>query len=355
MSTVPPLNGKSVPAAWSSIASSTPRSSRMSPPATSVQAWLRVVARRLPLGDLERRGERPVRQRLDPVDAEQRVGAPAERPDVRPDLVRAQEPEVVASGGSGAPQRVARGDGLQPVAERVAVQAERRQDPVGIGLHEHDARERSAAARRWRGRPPPLTALVADRKSTTGTIATSRPPGPRRAATPTGRRTATPTGSRRCRRRTVTPPRTASARPRTARAPPRRRSAPPTGVPPEPNANTPAPMTSTARGEDADERGRDQPRRPLALGLHRMGPVPRTVASSRIEPGVADAHRGSVPDGCPVERRRRERATPRPGGRTGREKKREMMADPTGFEPAISSVTGWHVGPLHHGSSAGGG
>src|SRR4051794_5137976 len=28
------------------------------------------------------------------------------------------------------------------------------------------------------------------------------------------------------------------------------------------------------------------------------------------------------------------------------------MADPTGFEPAISSVTGWHVGPLHHGSAA---
>jgi threonine aldolase len=27
------------------------------------------------------------------------------------------------------------------------------------------------------------------------------------------------------------------------------------------------------------------------------------------------------------------------------------MADPTGFEPAISSVTGWHVGPLHHGSA----
>ncbi len=31
------------------------------------------------------------------------------------------------------------------------------------------------------------------------------------------------------------------------------------------------------------------------------------------------------------------------------------MADPTGFEPAISSVTGWHVGPLHHGSSCGDG
>jgi hypothetical protein len=25
------------------------------------------------------------------------------------------------------------------------------------------------------------------------------------------------------------------------------------------------------------------------------------------------------------------------------------MAGPTGFEPAISSVTGWHVWPLHHG------
>lgn len=25
------------------------------------------------------------------------------------------------------------------------------------------------------------------------------------------------------------------------------------------------------------------------------------------------------------------------------------LAGPTGFEPAISSVTGWHVGPLHHG------
>ena len=28
----------------------------------------------------------------------------------------------------------------------------------------------------------------------------------------------------------------------------------------------------------------------------------------------------------------------------------DELADPTGFEPAISSVTGWHVGPLHHGS-----
>ena len=33
------------------------------------------------------------------------------------------------------------------------------------------------------------------------------------------------------------------------------------------------------------------------------------------------------------------------------------LAGPTGFEPAISSVTGWHVWPLHHGpaQSDGGG
>ncbi len=27
-----------------------------------------------------------------------------------------------------------------------------------------------------------------------------------------------------------------------------------------------------------------------------------------------------------------------------------LAAEPTGFEPAISTVTVWHVGPLHHGS-----
>ena len=27
------------------------------------------------------------------------------------------------------------------------------------------------------------------------------------------------------------------------------------------------------------------------------------------------------------------------------------MATPAGFEPAISTVTGWHVRPLHHGAT----
>ena len=35
---------------------------------------------------------------------------------------------------------------------------------------------------------------------------------------------------------------------------------------------------------------------------------------------------------------------------SGRVRADRDLADPTGFEPAISSVTGWHVGPLHHGS-----
>jgi hypothetical protein len=29
----------------------------------------------------------------------------------------------------------------------------------------------------------------------------------------------------------------------------------------------------------------------------------------------------------------------------------ESMATPRGFEPLISTVTGWHVNPLHHGAA----
>ena len=121
------------------------------------------------------------------------------------------------------------------------------------------------------------------------------------------------------------------------------------GAPPDPPAFRPAPTTTTHQRDDADDGGRDQPRRPPALGTHGMGPVSRRhVLLTRVEVRVADAHRGSVQDAW-------KKAAPRPGGRTGRERKQGWMADPTGFEPAISSVTGWHVGPLHHGSAAGGG
>ena len=29
---------------------------------------------------------------------------------------------------------------------------------------------------------------------------------------------------------------------------------------------------------------------------------------------------------------------------------KELLATPIGFEPTISTVTGWHVRPLHHGA-----
>ena len=54
--------------------------------------------------------------------------------------------------------------------------------------------------------------------------------------------------------------------------------------------------------------------------------------------------------GCEPARRGQKDA---PSGRADGAWVHSMMADPTGFEPAISSVTGWHVGPLHHGSSCG--
>ena len=41
--------------------------------------------------------------------------------------------------------------------------------------------------------------------------------------------------------------------------------------------------------------------------------------------------------------------SPPPGSLGSSGKTGSAMAGPTGFEPAISSVTGWHVGPLHHG------
>ena len=37
-------------------------------------------------------------------------------------------------------------------------------------------------------------------------------------------------------------------------------------------------------------------------------------------------------------------------GENGNNKLNYEMATPRGFEPLISTVTGWHVKPLHHGA-----
>ena len=100
------------------------------------------------------------------------------------------------------------------------------------------------------------------------------------------------------------------------------------------------------------------------------GPTP-LGAARRLRVGIdAPRSRARTPDGdgehdrsddeqgrrftgpmMPRAQARAERRPVRAGGRGVREMR--VMADPTGFEPAISSVTGWHVGPLHHGSSCG--
>ena len=116
-----------------------------------------------------------------------------------------------------------------------------------------------------------------------------------------------------------------------------------------------APVT-TATPTRSRRRPRARRRRTAASagrsGWTRWAPS-RRLRSRRVEPRVADAHRGSVQDTA----RRVRGKSGAPSGRAdgAREEANRKVADPTGFEPAISSVTGWHVGPLHHGSSAGGG
>ena len=228
-------------------------------------------------------------------------------------------------------------DGVERVAQVLAGQAERGEDPVGVLLHEDE--ELYVPRRpRSRGRRPPSTLERPDRKFVTGTIATSsiEVPGVAEGVGP-GVAVAVGAGSavaagvdarahaalpRRRRSATVTRSRTGCRRSR--RRCPRRSRADP-------------------HDERDDERGREP--RGAARGRHQAAFGGCTGGRGRSR---AAAYR-SRPDRAPGRR------TPRPGGRTGRRKKRLEMADPTGFEPAISSVTGWHVGPLHHGSSAGGG
>ena len=109
-----------------------------------------------------------------------------------------------------------------------------------------------------------------------------------------------------------------------------------------------APAGAPALGlGDAPERRRRDPAatRPARRRARRARPA--TIGHG------TSSHRPECDRGSPEwPRTSADRGTPRPGGRTGRREMRKM-ADPTGFEPAISSVTGWHVGPLHHGSSCG--
>ena len=139
-----------------------------------------------------------------------------------------------------------------------------------------------------------------------------------------------------------------------------------------------AAVSASGGGSDADGVAVGSGRAsPLAAGDRgRSGGVPRRCrtpaepehrprSSARRWParaGRATTSRGSrfiaadrtSGDRCPVGRHAHRRTEERPVRAGGRGVgKCGVMADPTGFEPAISSVTGWHVGPLHHGSSCG--
>ena len=195
----------------------------------------------------------------------------------------------------GARERLGRGDGLEPVAERAAIELE------GI---EHRRRRRPRPARGGRTRTSPLGERRArrpgaptysvDRKLVTGTIGDvrvdelRRRAGRRRRARPMTRATRwrASDGDGDAARRTGRVGRATGAR--------RCRSAPRTALAPDPPAER---EHAGADHEDdgsqpADDGGRDQPRRPPAFGTHGMGPVSRRdVLSPRVEVRVADAHR----------------------------------------------------------------
>ena len=91
----------------------------------------------------------------------------------------------------------------------------------------------------------------------------------------------------------------------------------------------------------------DRSNRPAA-GRHRRPARESPAGSAGRDPSVRDpsvAAESSLPR---ILTRARERPVRAADGASVYSK----LADPTGFEPAISSVTGWHVGPLHHGSAA---
>ncbi len=130
---VPPANGKSTPLPWILTILAIPRSSRMSPPATIVQ----VVAGSNDVPPATVAGswaiEWPAGRRLDPIDPEEGLRAPAEGPDGGRDLVGPEERQTISVGG----QVLDQGGGALGQDQRLAAarpgHAEPGQDRVGVG------------------------------------------------------------------------------------------------------------------------------------------------------------------------------------------------------------------------------
>ena len=296
----------------------------MSPPANRVQVVAGSYASAA-AGAGRLRGQRPVGELLDPIDAEQRLAAPGQGAHLRPDRVRPQEGQPLAVLGQ------VRGEG-RFVGERDDVgrigigDAERAEDRGRLPVDEGEAIE--AAARAGQDRGDVLGRGARERRSEArdrhdrhvddrrrrgvAGVGLAVGDGLPEAPAPGGVLVVVAVG------------------PAVARA---AADVEAVGDAAGPDATDESERTGGDHRHDGDEEQADRDR-DGASGHGRefdRGDQDRPPEGRDGGPGA--------------------KGTPRPGGRTGR---REMrMADPTGFEPAISSVTGWHVGPLHHGSSCG--
>ena len=318
MSAKPPLNGKSMPelafdrqldAAVEQDVAARDQRPRL----------LRVVGGRLPLRHLQRRVERPGRERLDPVAAEQRVVAPRQ---ARAPTARRRPPAGTRGpcAGSTAASRAPRADlttfSVSPSAPRSSRRAASMPSAsASVSTRWSNDWPPSASART----SEPLTEVSGERKLVTGTIATSPSTsgpgegdvdglddgesagdadglatasddaGDGRFVRRLGGRGGRDLGDRaRCRARRAARPAEVHGRRRPRRRPARRR-----------RRSRPGSATPVAGARDAW----DGPR----------------ISTARASDAGRSPGRGRSPR--QRTRRGREIAAPRPGGRTGRERK----------------------------------
>ena len=260
----------------------------------------RVVARRRPLGHEQARGERPVGQRRHAVHAEQRVGAPGERPDRLVDVVRAQERERLAVLRQPRAQVVGRVEGRQ--RDRRGRRGSRRASRGSRPPRPRRARGRCTCRRRHGiARTSAVrTAVRPDRKFVTGTIATSDSTSAAGAADADGASDAGASLGDACGSGDATGASGVAVEPAATGA-----GDGDAAAPAEATEHDAAEPDAHAEDERDDDRG-DEPRRASRGGLRR----PRGVG------GIADGHARQGSGRGPLRRRRRAEERPvRAGGR----------------------------------------
>ena len=224
-------------------------------------------------------------------------------------------------------ERLGRGDDLEPLAERPAIEPQGREDRVGVRLDQDEVVERRGRRRRAPERRCRSPRCPRERKLVTGTIGDVAVDelGPGASGDADGLDDGESAGRRRGRWR----PRPTTGRRRLAEG----RAADADGT-----AAT-ALVPGSARPPDPPPTGRRRPRRAPARRRRRWRPGSATPAAGARDawdgPRISTARacwRGSivrVADAHGRQRTRRvEKAAPRPGGRTGRERKRGKDGGP---------------------------